>query len=256
MTPLVCALINKCFGGPGTGTRISLLCIGGTHQSIMEVTKLSTGKKKVYTTTAEWPISRDAGSDAMWATMRAKHETAMRCDAKILAMRVLAAEILCDALPRCENTSDAMPRCRPLSTTVETLLFCDFPGLRPLWCIRYTLLSGLMVYALFPCFSQENSVHHSFFALWPRGRATDREKRGATVVVYTLFSPAGHRFFNPSTNRIPRSLMCNTWSVFGTLVAPYRAILRYYRCDTPYRAILFQGIQHSPTMMRYPPLGT
>ena len=33
---------------------------------------------------------------------------------KILAMRVLAAEILCDATPRCENTSDAMPRCRPL----------------------------------------------------------------------------------------------------------------------------------------------
>ena len=25
------------------------------------------------------------------------------------------------------------------------------------------------------------------------------------------------------------------------LVAPYRAILRYYRCDTPYRAILFKG---------------
>ena len=25
------------------------------------------------------------------------------------------------------------------------------------------------------------------------------------------------------------------------LVAPYRAILRYYRCDTPYRAILLQG---------------
>ena len=42
-------------------------------------------------------------------------EKAMRCDAKILAMRVLAAEILSDALPRCENTSDAMPRCRPLS---------------------------------------------------------------------------------------------------------------------------------------------
>ena len=36
----------------------------------------------------------------------------MRCDAKIPAMRVLAAESLCDALPRCENTSDcdsAMP---------------------------------------------------------------------------------------------------------------------------------------------------
>ena len=26
------------------------------------------------------------------------------------------------------------------------------------------------------------------------------------------------------------------------LVAPYRAILRYYRCDTPYRAILFKGV--------------
>ena len=64
------------------------------------------------------PISRDAGSDAMRVTMRAKHETAMRCDAKILAMRVLAAEILCDALPRCENTSDAMPRRRPLRLEV------------------------------------------------------------------------------------------------------------------------------------------
>ena len=29
-------------------------------------------------------------------------------------------------------------------------------------------------------------------------------------------------------------------------MAPYRAILRYYRCDTPYRAIPFQGGQHSP----------
>ena len=37
-------------------------------------------------------------------------------------------------------------------------------------------------------------------------------------------------------------------------MAPYRAILRYYRCDTPYRAILFQGGLHSPKMVRYPPL--
>ena len=37
------------------------------------------------------------------------------------------------------------------------------------------------------------------------------------------------------------------------LVAPYRAILRYYRCDTPYRAILFWGGEHSPKMVRYPP---
>ena len=38
------------------------------------------------------------------------------------------------------------------------------------------------------------------------------------------------------------------------LVAPYRAILRYYRCDTPYRTIPFQGGLHSPKMVRYPPL--
>ena len=38
------------------------------------------------------------------------------------------------------------------------------------------------------------------------------------------------------------------------LVAPYRAILRYYRCDTPYRAILFKGGLHSPKKLRYPPV--
>ena len=58
---------------------------------------------------------------AMRAAMRCERrcvlnmEMAMRCDAKILAMHILAAEILRDALPRCKNTSDAMPRCRPLS---------------------------------------------------------------------------------------------------------------------------------------------
>ena len=38
------------------------------------------------------------------------------------------------------------------------------------------------------------------------------------------------------------------------LVAPFRAILRYYRCDTPYRAILPQPSQQSPNRVRYPPL--
>ena len=37
------------------------------------------------------------------------------------------------------------------------------------------------------------------------------------------------------------------------LVAPYRAILRYYRCDTPYRAIVFQGGLALPQLVRYPP---
>ena len=54
----------------------------------------------------------------------------------------------------------------------------------------YTLLSGPMVYTPFPSFSQEKLVYTiAFFALWPRGRATDRERRGGTVVVYTLFFP-------------------------------------------------------------------
>ena len=38
------------------------------------------------------------------------------------------------------------------------------------------------------------------------------------------------------------------------LVAPYGAMLRYYRCDTPYRAILSKGGQQSPKMVRYPPI--
>ena len=37
-------------------------------------------------------------------------------------------------------------------------------------------------------------------------------------------------------------------------MAAYRPILRYYRCDTPYRAILFQGGLQLPKMVRYPRL--
>ena len=51
----------------------------------------------------------------------------------------------------------------------------------------YTLPSGLVVCTLFPCLPRKMVYTIPFFALWPRGRATDREKRGATVVVYTLF---------------------------------------------------------------------
>ena len=53
----------------------------------------------------------------------------------------------------------------------------------------YTLLSRPMVYTLFPCFPRKMVYTIAFFALWPRGRATDREKRSPTVVVYTLFFP-------------------------------------------------------------------
>ena len=39
------------------------------------------------------------------------------------------------------------------------------------------------------------------------------------------------------------------------LVAPYRAILRYYCCDRPYRAILLRKVSSPPNGAR-PPLGT
>ena len=63
-----------------------------------------------------------------------------------------------------------------------------------------------------------------------------------------------------------RSIFFDRWALGGllrlskarkpsSLVAPYRAILRYYRCDTPYRAILFKGGEHSPRWCDTP-LGT
>ena len=51
----------------------------------------------------------------------------------------------------------------------------------------YTFLSGPMVYTLFPfSFPAKNGKHHSSFCSVTRRQATDRESRGATVVVYTL----------------------------------------------------------------------
>ena len=51
----------------------------------------------------------------------------------------------------------------------------------------YTLLSGPMVYTLFSCFPRKMVYTIAFFALWPRGRATDQEKRGPTVVCLLFF---------------------------------------------------------------------
>ena len=116
------------------------------------------------------PPAQSGPYRAMRAAMRCKRqcvlntEMAMRCDAEILAMRVLVAEILCDALPRCENTSDAMPRCCPLSSS-----------------------------------NSPKSPH------------------GVQKMDFRK-------------------------SLYQGLVAPYRAILRYYHCDTPYCAILFKGV--------------
>ena len=70
------------------------------------------------------------------------------------------------------------------ATTVETSPFSFF---RVWGSMVYTLLSGPMVYTLFPCFPRKMVYTIACFALWPRGRATDGEKRGPAVVVYTLF---------------------------------------------------------------------
>ena len=43
---------------------------------------------------------------------------------------------------------------------------------------------------------------------------------------------------SPQQKNLGRLILGNA---FPALVAPYRAILRYYRCDTTYRAIRFQG---------------
>ena len=74
-------------------------------------------------------------------------------------------------------------------------LFLLFPGLR-----LYGVYPSFRTYGVypFPLFSQEKGIHHSFFlALRPRGRATGREKRGSTVVVYTLFSPGQSNIVAP-----------------------------------------------------------
>ena len=43
-------------------------------------------------------------------------------------------------------------------------------------------------------------------------------------------------------------------STVWRLVAPYRSILRYYRCDTSYRAILFREVGAPPKWCDTPPL--
>ena len=48
---------------------------------------------------------------------------------------------------------------------------------------------------------------------------------------------------------------CNS-TLRRSLVAPYRAILPYHRCDTPYRAILLREVSTPPQMVRSPSLGT
>ena len=54
--------------------------------------------------------------------------------------------------------------------------------------------------------------------------------------------------------RAPLSLvcLCVLIAVDLALVAPYRAILRYYGCDTPYRAILLREVITPPKLCDTP----
>ena len=63
--------------------------------------------------------------------------------------------------------------------------------------------------------------------------------------------PPKYRPSNKDCIPLPSSETLNVGA--GTCGILYRAMLRYYRCDTPYRAILFKGGGHSPKSVRYPP---
>ena len=67
-----------------------------------------------------------------------------------------------------------------------------------------------------------------------------------------IFWLNSRRLEGPCLQNYQNPIQTRVWG--PRLVATYRAILRYYRCDTPYRAILFKGGEHSPKMVRYPPL--
>ena len=93
-------------------------------------------------------------------------------------------------------------------------------------------------------------------------RAPSRALSGALLLRVSVISAlwladgisnSGRRFLSPIVVE-PVSLKTLNPNLLKYLVAPYRAILRYYRCDTPYSAILFKGGWHSPKMVRYPPI--
>ena len=108
---------------------------------------------------------------------------------QIWAQGSLAKTVLLAGIGRIVSSNNPGPRMfreeKICTTTVETQ-FSLFFGV---WgSLVYTLFSGPMVYTLFPCFPKAMVHTIIFFALRPRRRATDRERRGATMVVY-IFVP-------------------------------------------------------------------
>ena len=59
-------------------------------------------------------------------------------------------------------------------------------------------------------------------------------------------SPSNHLFSAGGKNTVLQTTVSKTLTG-----APYPAMLRYYRCDTPYLAMRFQGGQEFPNRVRY-----
>ena len=73
------------------------------------------------------------------------------------------------------------------------------------------------------------------------GKSMRKLCRNYPLAVYPLVSPLN---------------ILEKWLANWSLVAPYRAILRYYRCDAPYRAIPFLREVRTPPKCCDTPLGT
>ena len=93
------------------------------------------------------------------------------------------------------------------------------------------------VYPFFPLFTQGNGIHQScfpremafakaFFALWPRGGATDQERGGATAVVYTLFSLDFYHCEGSCSGAASKHCDCNALKTLHTYVAKSWVSLR------------------------------
>ena len=80
--------------------------------------------------------------------------------------------------------------------------------------------------------AQKPNKHKQFFGIvW--------ERVGVNIVYVSSFSPGTRKHIN--TRTILGQSREEHKRAHKSSVAPYRAILRYYHCDTPYRPILFQG---------------
>ena len=121
------------------------------------------------------------------------------------------------------------------TTTVETLLFFFF---RVWGSVVYTLLSGPMVYTLFPCFPRTMVYTIAFLALWPRGRATDRLSGPISrdIAIVSLRYPLSRDTFSaipaiPQQGAIPP--LAAFFYTNTSVRYPILQHIAWYLCDTP-----------------------